>query len=284
MRIRSYPIDMIKGIVRSPVQMDKDGVESKDCVSGSYKEADLEGKSVAFSAFNWWSDNLQFRNVFCEEHVEWELVPSGNYSGQLDIWYEAGLHPRFSTLNLLRSAKQQLGEARWAVFGRAGRERDKEARKKHLRSILEPSHTPEEFLVNIDPFLFTNLYVNDRRHRVRKWWKKKFVEKVFTTEDFFTIENQEFRRFMLRRGVEIKDVLGQMKLIVKDEEGAIYEITADPDWRSRRYLHVVCPSTAQDYLLEVPQRDDRGDLITTPKAARRWTFDVPTDAEFAKEA
>jgi hypothetical protein len=45
-----------------------------------------------------------------------------------------------------------------------------------------------------------------------------------------------------------------------------------------RFLHVTCPSTGQQYLLEVPAD------IEKPSAARRWTFNLPAEAEFSKEA
>ena len=64
-----------------------------------------------------------------------------------------------------------------------------------------------------------------------------------------------------------------MTLIAEDEEGKIYETEM-----RRRYLYVKCPSTGQEYLLEVP------DHMDSPKEARRWTFDLPADAVFAKEA
>ena len=280
MKVISCKLSSVESIIRSPVQIPDKEMLKSDLVAHSKKVAEFASDGVAFSDWHWWNDNLQFKNVYCDEHAQWELVPSLSYSEDLVVWYDMGLHPRFSTLKTLLGLKQQVSEARWTVLGRGWglTDAETEERRKRNRELLESCKTPEDFIAKIDPYLFINLSVNGRRYRVRKWWKQKFIDRTFISADFFSVENQELRRFMLRRGVEIKDVLSDMKKIAKDDDGTLYEIETDRD--VRRYLHVVCPSTGQDYLLAVPRRPE----LDTPKAARRWTFDVPVDAEFAKEA
>lgn len=118
-------------------------------------------------------------------------------------------------------------------------------------------------------------------------FKEKYEKKAFTTDDFFTERNQDIRRLILRAGASIKEVLSRLVLVAEDEEGKLYEMKEDAQRVVRpfflgsdrmRYLYVVCPSTGQEYLLQVPG------TVSTPKEARRWTFDIPVDAEFSKEA
>lgn len=301
MRITTFEVDMIEAIVRSPIQLDGKQSKTNDVTAHGWKSAHLESEGAAFSAWRYWESGLKFLNVHCEEHDQWELVPNLNYDDDLSIWYEAGLHPRFSTVKALIGAKQHLGEAKWPAFStrmrRWVRDEDPKERKRCLRTILEPSRTAKEFLVNMEPYLFANLHVGRRRYRVNNWWKKKFRERTFTTDDFFTTQNQELRRFMLRRGVEIKDVLGRMKKLGEDEEGVIYEL--GEGWQAQRYLFVKCPSTGQEYLLAIPHqivdrpsgRNEKGNWtpeeaheLLSPKEARRWTFQIDAAAEFVKEA
>jgi hypothetical protein len=156
--------------------------------------------------------------------------------------------------------------------------KSRKQRKKELHEVLQHCKTPALFKKFIAPFVFVNFYGAGRRHRVRGWWKQKFKERSFTVENFFSVQNQELRRYMLRRGVEIKDVLAKMTKISEDAEGSLYLIGEKTAWDRRTYLHVKCPSTGQDYLLEVPNDMD------TPSRARRWTFNLEPDAEFVKEA
>lgn len=288
--IRTFPgVDKIKSIVRSPIQMDTSGDKTKvvrtEAIGGSWKASSLHKSSDAScSSYYYWHGNMEFENIYCDEHKQWELVM--NYVlEELHIWYAAGLHPRFPVFKILvDDFKQNLWEARRAVFDgifrtpgwRAGGE--ERAQKKALHAVLKDAKTPERFKKLIEPFTFVNFYGAGRRHRVRHWWKTKFKERSFTVDDFFAVQNQELRRYMLRRGVEIKDVLARMTKLKEDAEGALYLIGEPSAWDRRTYLHVKCPSTAQDYLLEVPNDTE------TPAAGRRWTFDVPADAEFLKEA
>lgn len=289
--IRTFPgVDKIKSIIRSPIQMDFSGDKTKvvriEAISGSWKEFESHrSPDASCSSYHYWHSNMEFDNVYCDEHRQWELVM--NYTlEELEVWYSAGLHPRFPVFKILvDDFKQKLWETRRGVFDGIARRPGWQAgaetidsRKKALHAVLKGAKTPALFKKLIEPFTFVNFYGNGQRHRVRHWWKTKFNERSFTVDDFFAVANQELRRYMLRRGVEIKDVLARMAKLKEDAEGALYLIGDPKAWDRRTYLHVKCPSTAQDYLLEVPNDTE------TPAAGRRWTFDVPTDAEFAKEA
>ncbi len=284
MRLRTFGMDATKVIIPSPISQAKRTGKRKYAYAFSYMEARLSTEGAAFDDSSW-RDTLNFEHVYCKEHRRMELVPSGNYNGDLDTWYQYGLHPRFSILKtLLEGGKQQLTEARWSIFRRNNNENSKreKAHNRLRKAILKKSRTPKQLLKNAHELLFTNLYVNGRRLRVTNEFKRKFNDHTFTNEDFLHENNQELRRYMLRRGVSIQSVLGQMKLIKQDDEGRIYQMGEDNNWRSSRYLYVTCPSTGQEYLLNVPNGRRGEDM--TPAQARRWTFNLPEDATFAKEA
>ena len=105
---------------------------------------------------------------------------------------------------------------------------------------------------------------------------KKFRAQTFTVTDFFKTENQELRRLILRRGVDLDKVLMKLHLTSQDSEGAIYFQDHKNSWQQRHYLLVACPSTEQRYLLGVPAN-------LTPSQAKRWTFNLPTEAVFTQE-
>ena len=236
-----------------------------------------------------------YLSVWCEEHKRAEWVYSASYRKDIGDWYHLGIHPRFSPLKALYGAGQRADEIA-RIVGAGHDERADAARGVFLKA-LSASRTAEELLENLNPILFTDLRTGDRNSRVTNAFKKRFDAKAFTVDEFLAEENQELRRLILRSGISIKDVLARMKLIAKDEEGELYEMVrpgvvrpvmpfnlpVDP----MRYLHVTCPSTGAEYLLEVPISIWNGKetvQLDSPRIARRWTFDLPPDAEFAKEA
>ena len=235
-------------------------------------------------------------NVWCEEHNRGEWVSHVNYREDIGDWYHLGIHPRFSPLEAFRGAGQRDGEIP-RIVGAGHDERADAARGVFLKA-LSASRTAGELLENLNPILFTDLRAGDRNSRVTNAFKKRFDAKAFTVDEFLAEENQELRRLILRSGISIKDVLALMKLIAKDEEGELYEMARPGVVRlvtafnlpvePMRYLHVTCPSTGAEYLLEVPLVSflDGGKTLALdkPKVARRWTFDLPPDAEFTKEA
>lgn len=211
--------------------------------------------------------------VHCKEHDRHEVIFALNYHYDLSKWYTAGVHPRFSIAKALLEAKQTFRELENFIGSRASDDQ--------ILPALNASKTQEQFLETMKPHLFTTLRIGRRRIRIPHRTKEKFEAKSFTVNDFLSEENQEMRR-VIARIIPVKEVLKRMKRVVKDEEGTLYDYTIKgrQSWQrtNRRYLHVTCPSTAQEYLLEVPERFDK------PKEARRWTFNLPAEAEFAKEA
>src|SRR3990172_11128932 len=199
--------------------------------------------------------------VRCAEHDRPELVFGPNYRDDLSYWYEIDRHPRFSIMGALLG-EDQTGSERHSIL----------LERTLIRKALETANTQKEFIEAVRPRLMTNLSVGGRRHRVTHSFKERFKKRDFTVDDFFQEQNQEIRRVILRV-VPIHEVINRLNLISEDEEGKIYETEM-----RRRYLYVKCPSTGQEYLLEVP------DHMDSPKEARRWTFDLPVDAVFAKEA
>ena len=232
----------------------------------------------------------------CPEHGVDELIRQAEFYTDLGYWYHAGMHPRFSITGALKKARQTRQEVGIHIglypnsFNDEQSRRDSESRKR-LYEMLRDSQTATGFLEKMRLYLFTNLVVGGQTFRVRNSFKDKFDSKTFTNDEFFTEGNQELRRLMTRAGITIKAVLERMELIAKDEEGALYEIKDDRERPQGpgvlralggsdhpRYLYVVCPSTGQEYLLQVPNN------FSSPKEARRWTFDLSADAEFVKEA
>ena len=282
--IRSAALDPIKLIISSPIQED---TRTSSVTSGNRDEFDTILAGAAFPRHGWSDHDLVFANIRCEEHGRMELVPMLNYQHDLDQWYAVGLHPRFSIAKALIGAGQTMREARFFVLNvnQFDHSDPQKERRKLIKGLLQQCSTPEEFPTVFEPFLFINLYSQGRRYRVTNAFKEKFKAKNFTVEDFFDQRSQELRRLILRRGVTVKDILGRLKLIAEDEEGKIYELESPRE----RYLYVICPSTGQEYLLGIPfwkpgsRWPDRPEL-KSPKEARRWTFRLPIDAEFAKEA
>lgn len=281
MNFARFKIDPIDAIVAVPIP--RTDIERKRAISvtaGSIKESTEAMKGASYETYYSY-ENVSVRIVYCEEHRTMEFVPSVNYRGDLEHWYAVGLHPRFSIFKALYTkGKQILSEAQWRVVEiRRWEPAAFRAARKAFLPILKNSRTPEEFLKNVADRLFVNLYFRRRRYRVRAGFKKKFLARSFTTGDFFAERNQERRRLMFRRGVEPKDVMRRMRAIAEDDEGKLYEIRRDRrGFDNARYLYVKCPSTGQEYFLEVPSRFEK------PAEARRWTFDLPAEAKFVAEA
>jgi len=240
----------------------------KDIRMRAYQKAQADHVILA-SGSRWGGRRVQMALVQCEEHSCAELVPAGNYWNDLVHWYHVGRHPRFSITGALIKDDQ-----RWSEIPYSRRMRGE--RRTQLDQAIAQCTSEADFLKRMHPHLFTNLYIRGRRMRVTNAFKEKFLKKDFTTTDFFREVNQEIRRAMLRV-LPIKKIIQHMRLVSKDKEGKLYSHDR------RRYLYVVCPSTKQEYLLEVPASDG-GQSIRTPSHARRWTFNVPEDARFVKEA
>lgn len=236
--------------------------------------------------------NITYVRDYCPEHKRDELIRQKEYHTDLGYWYLNGLHPRFSIID----AFLKDGQTDREIFNHFGpffrHSRDIEQGREHaearnaLFGALKASQTEDDFLKILHPRLFTDLNPGDRTYRVTNVFKEKYEQKAFTTDDFFAERNQDIRRLILRAGASLKEVLSRLVLMAEDEEGKLYETKEDaqreqgifPGMDRMRYLYVVCPSTGQEYLLQVPG------TASTPKEARRWTFDLPTDAEFSKEA
>lgn len=250
-------------------------------------------KDVSFSRFVATRiKNATYVRDYCPEHKCDELIRQKDYHSDLGYWYFVGQHPRFSILAAFRKAGQTAREM-FNHFGPFWHSRDANQEREHaeareaLFEALKVSQTEDEFLKTLHCRLFTDLNPGDRTYRVTNTFKEKYEKKWFTTDDFFTERNQDIRRLILRAGASIKDVLSRLVLVAEDEDGKLYEMEEDaqrgphplfPGSDRMRYLYVVCPSTGQEYLLQVPG------TVSTPKEARRWTFDIPVDAEFSKEA
>lgn len=232
--------------------------------------------------------------VHCEEHEQDEYVEQIAYHTDLGWWYAAGMHPRFSIVGAFKKAGQTRNEIGFHVGisslgNRRSNDSDLRAAKAKFIVILSESKTEKDFLKMFQPSLFTDLVTPDRTHRVTMAFKEKYETKSFRPDDFFNEQSQELRRLVVRGGCPIKEVLKRMKFISKDEEGELYDMPPEPATEESerqpfvrpiriRYLYVTCPSTGQEYLLGVPDR------FSKPKEARRWTFNLPPEAEFVKEA
>lgn len=218
-----------------------------------------------------WGGTMQaVCTVRCKEHQRNELLPWTNYHYDLNRWYKVGRHPRFSVIGALLRAKQNYYEIQDFTSDHRGQQES-------ILAALKTANTEKQFTTAMEPHLFTHLSLpNRRRIRVTNSFKRKYVAKDFTVKDFLDEQNQEIRRAMLRV-LPIKAILKHMEFVTEDDEGKLYDFRPNA-WTNRRYLYVKCPSTAQEYLLEVP-----GD-INEPKRARRWTFNLPAEAQFSKEA
>lgn len=207
--------------------------------------------------------------IYCPEHDRSELIPVANLKTDLHYWYDIGRHPKFSIVGALLEAKQRFDEIRLIL--------ENHSEEQIIPRALRIAPTKEQFLEAIRPRLGTFLHVRGRRHRVSNEFKDRFKKRNFTVKDFFDMDNQEIRRVMLRI-LPIQQIISEMNEIARDEEGTIYELKQSRGFNDPRYLYVKCPSTGQEYLLGIPSEFD------SPKEARRWTFDLPADAEFSKEA
>jgi len=211
-------------------------------------------------------EDISFHQVWCKEHRRPELVSKHNFRRDLWMWYHpVGRHPRFSIAGALAKAKQRHQEIEYLMDVTG-----------ILPGILQKARTQEEFLKSVRPHLFATLRVGRRTYRVSSRFKEMYEQKSFKIGDFFREASQELRRLMIRV-LPIREITRRLKLVARDGEGILYDYR-----RSRlppsRYLYVRCPSTGQDYLLEVPVD------IRKPKDARRWTFNLDPKTKFAKEA
>ena len=204
-----------------------------------------------------------FTPIYCDEHQRHELVPSVSYTCELHIWYACGLHPRFSLINKLLEKKQRVSEI-WRLLC-----------DDHFRTATQGKKTVKSFLLNFDkaiePHLFTWLNREGRRYRVTVDFKSKFEKKLFTPQDFLDTFNQERRRLIASTLTNFSTILEKMGIIAKDDVGALYV------YSGARYLHVTCPSTGQEYLLNVPNG------MQTPKEAKDWTFGFTSPVNFVQE-
>lgn len=239
-----------------------------------------QGKPISWH----WHNSMQV--VDCAEHHRQELVPTDN---MLDVrcWYDAKRHPRWSLVKVLLEQKQRYYEimdhlSTWRTLPEMVEARNK---------ALATAPTPKQFIERYRPHLFVWITHQGRRVRVRQGFATKHKAKQFTAQDWLTTTNHEERRMMMRRGVEPADVLHKLGTpVAQDAEGTLYQ------YRGQRWLHVQCPSTQEHYLLAVPSvlNDRRYDSekrawteptqLNTPAKARRWTFNLPLDAEFVAEA
>jgi hypothetical protein len=248
--------------------------------------------SPAWYSGTWYnSEYLSMKPVWCREHRRNEVLPEGTYNHIARYWYDRGWHPRFSVRALIVKTLPKALFSAWPRMERLVIEEFFAARSS--------KHRPAE--QQIIAFIRANqqyqLYHQRRRYWVSKDFLAKFRKECFTAENFFAERSQELRRLMLRRGVKLGEVLARLNERSTDAEGTLY---TEGDVRTTRqgYLFVKCPSTGQEYLLQVPLGEDRpteaarvkGDTWPTewhdftPSEARRWTFGLPIGAEFVKEA
>lgn len=228
--------------------------------------------------------------VHCRQCVQYELIEPQSFHNDVGHWYALGIHPRFQPRETLRKAKQTRAEMMVLMGYSAGPNNRYKSDKMRVifYSALKKSQTEEDFLKHLHPHLFTDLVSGDTTYRLDTHFKERFESRSFTPDDFFEEGSQELRRLILRSGVSIKEIKTRLELIAKDEEGELYRMKSDAKEEGPRgifsrdrdpnYLYVVCPSTGQEYLLGVPQN------FTKPMEARRWTFGLPPDAQFVKEA
>jgi hypothetical protein len=202
--------------------------------------------------------------VYCKEHKAMEVVPAGNFNEDLRHWYEEGLHPRYSVLKILL-------EHGYLYF-----ELNRALRSEIVLKLMRKCKTAKEFKKEFAPHALVNLYWRGRKYRVPAGFKERYKEKKFTAKDFLKEDNQERRRLILntlgQNGIDT--IKKSMTVAKKDKSGEILVNNADT------YLHVQCPSTKEHYLLQVPGRFRE----STPLAAKKWTFDLPPEARFMREA
>lgn len=219
--------------------------------------------------------------VECPEHGCAEIVPSSNYYTEMQPWYKAGRHPRWSITQVLFSLKQRLWETRGLIHEWQGG-------PEIVSTLLRKSGSRRDFIRGIQPHLWVWIRHHGQRVRVRQAFAQQYRAKSFNVQNFLDETNQELRRLMIRRGFDGPDVEKKLgKPIATDAEGRLY------NYRNTRYLAVTCPSTSEQYVLQVPERarvraSATSDLtmmdLNTPAMARRWTFGLPMDAQFVTEA
>lgn len=233
--------------------------------------------------------------VDCREHGVNEAVPRSNmYDGWLDLWYNIGLHPRWNIwgeVNRLWPTKRRPG--RWPIEMLV--ERYLKDHADDPEGLVKAMH--EDWYNNTE---VVSMRANGRTWQVTRTERKKFREGLYTPSEFLHTNNQTMRQLMLlSRSFEPKDILSSMDKIEEDEDGALYTLGG------MTFLHVKDASTDEDYLLSVPRRAckhgqvDVGNFVgkiwhggevgwceafpLTPKMARRWTLNVPFDAEILLE-
>jgi len=256
----------------------------------SIEEADVLRRKIFVNTWRWSSLRVELAVVRCEEHDCTELLPLTHYWSDLRAWYEVGRHPRFSVFDALcRFGRQGIRDARTILWrfvrpGRGRRDVRRELQGNVMRDALRKCRNPRDLVRRLQPFLRTRIRIGRLQFNVTNEFAERFHERSFTVRDFLDQPNQELRR-IIARFVPIPRVVAAMNEVARDDEGTIYEEKGT----LRHYLHVICPSTKQDYLLEIPRQIREGDPqrfrdLVSPAEARRWTFDLPVDAEFAKEA
>lgn len=244
----------------------------------------------------------------CKEHRCTEAVPHQNYyAGFLLVWYNAGLHPRFPIWTTVR---KHYPNCRRTWLERLARPPE------DMGSLLrkyrdDPKGFADAAMAVIKGWQPVTLTAGGgQRFRVTRQFRDRFRKADFTVDEFIATTNQQDRRLMLlSRSFEVTDVLSSLVCLAKDKEGEIYgeqDLNGWQTWRSQQhYLHVVCATTGEHYLLGIPTRiqcktcsiapphrptagseshEVKWQLAWKPAAARRWTFGLDEDAVFVQEA
>lgn len=252
--------------------------------------------------------------VECVEHGVTEWVPSVSYhAGGLWMWYRAGLHPRWG---IFYEVSKRWYWFRPPMLYRIGRLNSWSNKSNGVIEGLlkEFADSPDGFTTSLKSLYNKSLPVRirmgGRNWSVTKEVRDRLKAKSFTIDDYKNETNQTTKRLMIMsESISIPDILSTMKLISKDEEGEIYE--DGENWNMQDFLHVVCPSTGQHYLLGIPtkrvckhgkftpnhdgawhvfEEDGNGAMCPvvgagwTPAEARRWTLGVEPSAVIVAEA
>ena len=284
MRYRQFSDHPIRSILPAP----KKSLGAGWVAANNAKHMRALPHRTTFHAWGW-SDSLSYYLEFCKEHERAELVPNGNYWNDLRVWYRIERHPRFSALEVLYQLGARMREAQGLLNSLA------------ILNILKTTNTARQFAKAVRPHLPVWCRIEGTPRRVSQTFADKYQNETFTAQDWLKESNHELRRWMLRRGVQLSEVLKKLHLVATDNEGKLYHTSRD--WsaaqRQPQYLYVTCPSTGQEYLLGVPhnitvtpggwhQHDWVPAVladIDTPAKARRWTFNLPLeDATFVAEA
>jgi hypothetical protein len=258
------PFDVRRHILNSPFA----AMTITDRTSRYSGKADKLLQHPCYHGREWYEEKedntaMKFASVYCSQHGRNELVPQFNYVQDLRLWYDHDRHPRFSAQKVLMELGFRFHERRIPDKG-------------VIVDLMLSSKTEEEFREKVKPQTPVWFYHQRRRYRVTREFVDKFRKEKFTNKDFLDEPNQDLRRLMVRRGVELKTLLrSSMTKIAEDSEGSL--------WRDRtrhlrvNYLFVKCPSTGDEFLLGVPSH------LRSPMTARRWTFGLGHDAVFMKE-